>query len=218
MSPVARLSGLAHRTRLFESLLESMLAADHPAALKVVDEAMKLGWTADDLRLQLITPVLYEVGRRWERGELNVADEHLATSVAQWLLFTIAGGVQRPARTGRRAVVGCSEGELHSVGSLIVGHVLAERGWTVLYLGASTPATAWEQIVRARRPDVAVLSTTTRGLLDQVGAAVHAAKSAHAECVTVIGGQAYAESSGEAADFGADLLLTDLRALPDTLT
>jgi methanogenic corrinoid protein MtbC1 len=178
---------------------------------------MKLGWTVDDVRFHLLTPTLYEVGLRWQRGEIGVADEHLACSVCEWLLFALAGRVRRPPPTGRRALVGCSEGELHSLGARMIAHVLSEHGWTVLLLGASTPVAAWPQIVRSRRPDVAFLSTTTHALLGRIGPSLQAIKTARPECRTVIGGQAYWELSSAAVDFGADALALDVRAFREEL-
>jgi methanogenic corrinoid protein MtbC1 len=185
--------------------------------VEVVDKALKLGWTVDDVRFHLVTPALYDVGARWERGEIGVADEHLACSICEWLLFALAGRVRRPRPTGRRALVGCSEGELHSVGARMIAHVLSERGWTVMLLGADTPAAAWPQIVRARHPDVVVLSTTTVAVLGQVGPALHAIEGARPECRTVIGGQAYWRLSSPSVSFGADLVALDARTLPQRL-
>lgn len=116
MGAVAREPSLTERGQLLEGLLDALQAADQPAGMEVVDRAMKLGWTVDDVRFQLITPALHRVGLRWERGEIGVADEHLACSVCEWLLFALAGRVRRPLATGRRALVGCSEGELHGLG------------------------------------------------------------------------------------------------------
>ena len=208
---------LTERGQLLEALLGTLQAADQGAATGVVDRALKLGWTVDDVRFHLVTPALHDVGARWERGEIGVADEHLACSVCEWLLFSLAGRVRRPLPTGRRAIVGCSEGELHNLGARIVAHVLSERGWTVLLLGADTPAAAWPQIVRARRPDVAVLSTTTPGVLRDVASCVRAIKTARPECRTVVGGQAYWDLPSAAVDFGADLLALDARSLPSQL-
>jgi MerR family transcriptional regulator, light-induced transcriptional regulator len=213
MGALAPDPSLAERGQLLEALLGALQAADQPSAMGVAARAMKLGWTVDDVRFHLITPALYEIGLRWQRAEIGVADEHLACSICEWLLFALAGRVRRPPATGRRALVGCSEGELHSLGARIIGHLLTERGWTVLLLGADTPAAAWPQIVRARHPDVAVLSTTTHGCLEQVGPSLRAIKTARPDCRTIVGGQAYWELSSAAADFGADLLTVDARAL-----
>jgi MerR family transcriptional regulator, light-induced transcriptional regulator len=204
---------LTKTDELLEALLGALHAADQPRAMTVVRRALRLGWTVDDVRLHLITPALHDVGRRWERGEIGVADEHLASSVCEWLLFFLAGRVRRPPATGRRALVGCSEGELHSLGARIVGHSLSERGWTVLYLGAATPVDAWSQIARARRPDVAVLTSTTQAVLGKVGSAVRAIKTSWPDCRTVVGGQAYWDMPDAAADAGADLLSLEIPAL-----
>jgi|SRR5215210_466102 len=213
MGALAPDPSLTDRGQLLEALLGALQAADQPSAMRVADRAMKLGWTVDDVRFHLVTPALYEVGLRWQRAEIGVADEHLACSICEWLLFALAGRVRRPAATGRRALVGCSEGELHSLGARMIAHLLAERGWTVLLLGADTPAAAWPQIVRARRPDVTVLSTTTQGFLGRVGPSIRAIKTARPECRTIVGGQAYWELSSAAGDFGADLLTLDARTL-----
>jgi MerR family transcriptional regulator, light-induced transcriptional regulator len=217
MGAMAPDPSLTERGQLLEGLLLALRVADQSRAVEVVDKALKLGWTVDDVRFHLITPALYEVGARWERGEIGVADEHLASSICDWLLFALAGRVQRLRATGRRALVGCSEGELHVLGARMIAHVLSERGWTVMLLGADTPAAAWPQIVRARRPDVAVLSTTTAAVLGQVGPSLHAIKTARPECRTVVGGQAYARLSSPAVEFGADLVALDARTLPERL-
>jgi methanogenic corrinoid protein MtbC1 len=217
MGALAPDPSLTERGQLLEALLGALQAADQPRAMGVADRAMKLGWTVDDVRLHLVTPALYEVGLRWQRAEIGVADEHLACSICEWLLFALAGRVRRPPATGRRAIVGCSEGELHSLGARMLAHLLSERGWTVLLLGADTPAAAWPAIIRARRPDVAVLSTTTHGCLARVGPSLRAIKTARPECRTIVGGQAYWALSSAAADFGADLLALDARTLHQQL-
>lgn len=217
MGAIAPNPSLTERGQLLEALLQALKVADQFRAVGVADQALKLGWTVDDIRFHLITPALYDVGARWERGELGVADEHLASSICEWLLFGLAGRVRRPRPTGRRALVGCSEGELHALGARMIAHVLSERGWTVMLLGADTPAAAWPQIVRARHPDVAVLSTTTVAALTQVGRTLDAIKTARPECRTVVGGQAYWRVSSPSVSFGADLLALDVRALPQRL-
>src|SRR3954470_21395268 len=99
--------------QLLEALLRALRGVDQPGAMRVVDRAMKLGWTVDDVRFQLVTPALYEVGLRWQRAEIGVADEHLACSVCEWLLFALAGRVRRPPAPGGGAPLGWSRGGVH---------------------------------------------------------------------------------------------------------
>ena len=206
-----------HAARLREGLLLALQAADQAAAHGIVERAAGLGWSPDELRCELITPVLYEVGSRWEHGEIGVAEEHLATSICEWLLFTISGRTPRAVGPhDRRAVVGCSAGELHTLGALIVANVLTERGWRVLNLGASTPPDAWAPIVRARRVDVAVLSTTTPSAIAQVPDTLRSIRDARSDCLTVVGGQAYV-SRAIGRRVGATIVGADPRDLPDQL-
>ncbi len=205
------------RRELLDSLLGALQAADHLRATTVVRQATKRGWTADDVRFHLITPALYEMGARWQRREIGVGDEHLATSICEWLLFALAGRVRRRPATGLRALVGCSEGEQHVLGARIVAHVLTEQGWSVLFLGAATPTSAWAPIVRARRPDIAVVATTTTTILDEVGPTLREIKASRPECRTVVGGQAYLDLPSAAADLGADLVAIEPRTLATQL-
>lgn len=207
----------AHAAELREGLLLTLAAADQAAAHGIVEQATRLGWTADQLRCDLITPALHEIGDRWERGEIGVADEHLASSVCEWLLFSIAGRERRALASDRRVIVGCSAGELHALGALVVSNVLSERGWRVLHLGASTPVDAWAPIVRTRRADVAVLSTTTQAAVAPVPETVRSIREARPACLVVVGGQAYQGSRAVARSVGAGLVAHDPRELPERL-
>jgi methanogenic corrinoid protein MtbC1 len=208
---------LSERAGLLEALLERLLDADERGAAAIVGRALAIGWTVDDVRFSLITPALHDVGVRWERAEIGVSDEHLASSICEWLLYRLAGRMPRAADVGRRAVVGCSDGELHALGARIVAHVLVEQGWRVLYVGAATPPDAWSDIVRARRPDAAILCTTMRPHLERVRPALRAIKAARPQCRTVVGGQAYWGMPDPSAAVDADLVVLDARQLATRL-
>jgi methanogenic corrinoid protein MtbC1 len=208
---------LPQRDDLLARLLASLLDADQLGASRSVGRALGLGWTIDDVRFSLITPALCHVGVLWERGVIGVADEHLASSVSEWLLYDLAGRAQRAAPIGRRAIVGCSAGELHSLGARMLAHYLIEHGWSVLYLGASTPDQAWAQIVDARRPDVVLLSTATQPQLDQVPPTLTAVKQARPKCRTIVGGGAYRGLADPAERVGADVVELRAEALLDRL-
>src|SRR4051794_32874878 len=67
-----------HRQRL----LNRLLAADESGAWAVVEAAIGAGANPRDLYLQLLAPVLEEIGRQWKQGDIDIANEHPATSVA----------------------------------------------------------------------------------------------------------------------------------------
>ena len=55
-------------------------AFDEPGAQTVLDELLAVA-TLDALLSQVVVPYLHELGERWERGELSVAQEHFASNL-----------------------------------------------------------------------------------------------------------------------------------------
>ena len=83
------------------------------------------------------------VGEAWEEGRLRVGEERAASrEVGEALLALIAEhgrGAPAPRGDGPIAVVGAMEGDMHSLGPLLVRALLVLRGWTVEYLSADVP-------------------------------------------------------------------------------
>ena len=109
---------------------------------------------------EVVQAALYDIGRRWERGEVSVAQEHLATRIADVVMVDLAPSLPREEPRGRVAIVACAAHELHDIGSRIVADFLAADGWVVLSLGAMTPSGALAELAAARRADVVALSAT----------------------------------------------------------
>lgn len=86
---------------------------------------------------QVLVPYLHELGERWERGEVSVAQEHFASNLVRGRLL----GLARDWANGSRAayVLACPPGEEHDLGLIMFGLALARRGGRVVFLGADTP-------------------------------------------------------------------------------
>ena len=86
------------------------------------------------------------IGDLWHRGEITVADEHLATDISYRVL-----ALQREAfrvadrRTRERVMLAAVEGERHVLGLEMAGALLRHEGFDVRMLGADLPidSLAW---------------------------------------------------------------------------
>jgi len=99
------------------------------------------------LVLELVVPLLQEIGDRWASGIARVAHEHAASAVVR----TVVGGLlatQPSGRVPRTMVVATPAGEQHEMGALVAALLAAVAGWDVLYLGPNLPA---EEILAAAR-------------------------------------------------------------------
>src|SRR5919107_5236675 len=91
---------------LGQAFAKALLAGDEVAAELVVRDALDARLSTAEIDDEIIAPALWLVGRLWARGEISVADEHLATSISLRVL-----ALQREAtrtvrdRSGRTALL-----------------------------------------------------------------------------------------------------------------
>ncbi|HVU76409.1 MAG TPA: MerR family transcriptional regulator [Gaiellaceae bacterium] len=85
----------------------------------------------------VLAPALVEIGERWARGALTVAQEHLASSMVRSALQRLLAD-RRGAVRGT-AVLACAPGEQHEIGLMMFAVLLRADGWEVAYLGPEAP-------------------------------------------------------------------------------
>ena len=150
----------------------ALLDGDQEEASKVVAEALRSGMEAAVIYMEILGPALARVGDAWGSGDLNVAAEHLATSITLQQLAYIRYAGRRRDDVGATVVVAAVEGELHHVGSTMIADLFHMDGWQVADLGGDTPTQDLIELVSIRKPDLVVLSVS---LPDRADAAIRAA-------------------------------------------
>ena len=110
----------------------------------------------DTLLRDVVVPYLHELGERWERGEVSIAQEHFASMLLRGRLLGLARGWSQGI--GPAAVLACAPGEQHDLGLLAFGIALRARGWRIVYLGTDTPVASVTDAVRTCKADLAVVS------------------------------------------------------------
>lgn len=145
---------------LVEQFVAMQLNADRSGALDVVETALRAGFSVPEILLGLIAPSQYELGRRWERDEISVADEHIGTAISQVALSRLYSEFPRHGEAAFRVVVACVEGESHEIGARIVADLCEFNGLTVTYLGANVPRDSVMAVIERIRPDAVLLSVT----------------------------------------------------------
>jgi MerR family transcriptional regulator, light-induced transcriptional regulator len=114
---------------------------------------------AQTLYARVLGPVVVEVGERWRRGTLSVAQEHLLSERVEGALRTALRTLERP--DGPTVLLACVESEAHVIGVLGAALRFAANGARVVLLGAVTPPTAVADVVASMNPRVVGLSVVT---------------------------------------------------------
>lgn len=87
----------------------------------------------------VISPFLSEIGALWERGEVGVANEHLASASVRTLLGRDLASLRVPVNAPV-VIVTTPAGQRHELGALMASVTALAAGWRAIYLGASLPA------------------------------------------------------------------------------
>jgi DNA-binding transcriptional MerR regulator len=141
-----------------ESLAAALARFDDGDAHAAFD-ALLARLSIDSLLRDVIVPYLHELGERWERGEVSIAQEHFASTLLRGRLLGLARGWGRGI--GPIAVLACAPGEQHDLGLLAFGLALRARGWRIVYLGPDTPIASVADTVRSLDPAVVVVSAVS---------------------------------------------------------
>lgn len=158
-------------------LLASLLAdGDDELAAWTLTQAMR-----DGARIEVYSGLLAEamwiVGDRWEQGQWSVAEEHLASETLRRALDQIRPDLGPEARIGPLAVLAAVAGERHMIGLICLDHVLRERGWTVVNLGADVPADDLARFVSRNEARLVALTASHPSRTDAAAAAIDIVRS-----------------------------------------
>lgn len=171
--PETRPADRAEETALIAGSVDALQVTleefNEPGANRVLDDALTR-FTFETVARRIVLPVMREIGARWERGEVSVAQEHFATGVIRGRLVAMTrnwGGGDGPA-----ALLACPSGESHDVGLMVFGLVLHGRGWRVTYLGPDTPIETIASAAVELRPDAVVLAALDPAPFESVAGAI----------------------------------------------
>jgi MerR family transcriptional regulator, light-induced transcriptional regulator len=195
-----------------ETFLQAILAGHRTAAANVALLALQ-DHSPVDVYVELVQEALYAVGRLWESNRITVAQEHMATAIAEYVVGQMFRSLPAPATHHGIMLITGVEGERHQIGAHMVADLLEADGWDVRFLGVDTPPAGVLQAVRELRPRVLGISATmlfnvpkVRALMDEVR------ESLGPDAPRVIlGGGAFRSASDLWREIGADGCALDLR-------
>ncbi len=149
--------GLAHLRPL---LLHALVMFDAEVSDRLLDEATAR-YPLERVVLELVGPILHDIGEAWSAGRIDVAAEHFASHrlrqrLAVWL------DAHPPALHVRPVVLVCAPGELHEGSLLMLGVLLGRLRWPILYLGQSLPLEDLSTVVANVQPAVIVFVAMTQ--------------------------------------------------------
>ncbi len=142
--------------------IDQYLEAVHDFEPQVAEERLMRAaslLSAREVAMDLVAPIMREVGERWSRGELTVGQEHLASAHAHGLLGALLRTHSVP-KGAARIVTAAPPGHSHAIGAMIAAILCASRGVIPIYLGADVPYADLQRAARDAGASVVALSVT----------------------------------------------------------
>jgi excisionase family DNA binding protein len=197
--------GKARTTADRDALERQMLSGDSAGAWWLLQSHLGGGLDPSGVLTEMVVPVLHSIGERWAGGEVSVAEEHMATAVAQRVIGHLGMQFGRRGKGRGTIALAAPAGDLHVLPVAIVADLLRWRGFDVVELGGNTPAEAMGDAVAPEDRLLAVgIVSTVGGLEGEVARAASSVRAAVPGVPLFIGGGAV-RSDDHARTMGADL-------------
>jgi methanogenic corrinoid protein MtbC1 len=138
----------------------ALLTGDQRAALAIMHRYLENCSDLIAFERHVVQPALYDIGGKWQANQVTVAQEHMATAIAQSVM---TAGLLRSApamANGKRALLACVEGNSHSLGVRMLADAFQLAGWEVQYLGANVSTPTLIGQVALSKPDLVGLSVS----------------------------------------------------------
>ena len=195
--------------RYLERMVSGVIQFDEAALEETYGEALAI-YPVKTVTEELLTPLLMELGRRWEDGEGSVAEEHF---FGCYLRNKLGARFHHRVRAtdGPELLLACLPGDRHETGLLLFALAANDAGYRTILLGADMPLEELPAAARKTRCAAIVLS----GL---VAPAANTLKTDLAQTVeqcgvpVFIGGRASVDAYDALKSAGAEPLGTDVEA------
>lgn len=176
--------------QLCSAFLAAQLAGNRREAVRLLTEDGLPHHSVAELQHDVVEASQREIGRLWQANRVSVAQEHLATAVAQVALAQLFQRAAPARRLGKRVLLACVEGELHDFPARCAADALEHAGFDVAFLGANVPLSGLLAFIDVERPDLVALSVTMAFNVPALERTVAALKQAAPERPVLVGGHA----------------------------
>jgi DNA-binding transcriptional MerR regulator/methylmalonyl-CoA mutase cobalamin-binding subunit len=145
-----------HWKEYLNGMVAAVVSFDEDRLEEIYNESLSL-YSIGLVTQNLLTPLLIELGLRWESGEGSVAEEHF---LVFYLRNKLGARYHHRSRikSGAKILVAGMPGEHHELGLLLFALAAHESGYRVISLGANMPLAELARVAQKKNCSAIVLS------------------------------------------------------------
>jgi MerR family transcriptional regulator, light-induced transcriptional regulator len=173
-------------TEIKGQLHRALIELNTQEAHRITDLAFSL-YDYEEVLHHILADVLYRIGDEWEKGLVNVAQEHFSS---QFVLQRCSQFLRiLPIQSQLPKVLAfCPEGELHHIGLMLFSLFLRKKGHDVIFLGPNTPLEGLEYLIQLKNISIIAISITNETSTEMMASWINSCLESSPALKFVIGG------------------------------
>lgn len=189
-----------------QTYLSLLLSHKKNEALSFVKDLYRKGISATDIYTYVFKSTLHEAGSLWEKGIINVAEEHYITEVTQSLISHLSIAHRGVIQANNRAFVVNVNGEDHLLAGKMLADCLERAYIETYYLGREVPIRSLIDNLISTGAGLIAISATMSDNVPRVKEMIQDIRS-HPRLTNIkvlVGGQAFDQNKNAWKLVGAD--------------
>ncbi|HPF39083.1 MAG TPA: B12-binding domain-containing protein [Phycisphaerae bacterium] len=192
--------------RLTLSFVEAILSADDSRAARMIFDAAGSGTSVKAIYCEALQPAMREIGILWHRGDISVAEEHLATATTRDVMARLRTSFPETPQNAPRVLAAAVAGDFHDLGLRMAADLLELEGWRAWFLGANVPADVLIEFLDRWPTQLLLLSASTALHLRSAAKTIETIRNVFpaSQLRVLVGGTPFSQIEGLWRDIGAD--------------
>lgn len=158
----------ASDAELSRRFLVAIREGDDATATRVLEQRIVAGVHPGEVFDHIAAPALHEVGAMWERGEIEVYQEHRASTTALVALTGLQTLLPGETLDAPLAISAAVAGDHSMLATTMVAITLRATGYRVIALGANSPAGTVCRALEDLQPRIAAVSISHAADADDI--------------------------------------------------
>ncbi|AKO92069.1 cobalamin B12-binding domain-containing protein [Priestia filamentosa] len=175
-----------------------LLSGSQEEAWKLLSEIKNSGQDSLYIYEELVAKAMAHIGYLWEKNEVTVADEHLATSTCEFILARYQWEKLREQEVppkNQKAMFLCLQHEQHHLGLKMACNLFEESGWETRFMGPNLPLEYATTAAKEWKPDVISLSFSIIYHAEQLREYIEELESLPNSPIVIVGGRLISQYS-----------------------
>ncbi len=143
-----------------QNMRKFLLAGDLKNVISIYNDFAKQS-SVTNFYDNILRPAMYEIGELWDKGKLDVGDEHIASNTAMRLIESI-GTKPKSKSKGKTILICTPDGEYHAIPCFMIETYLSLNGYSVINLSPSAPSSSIITKIKETNPDLILISITLK--------------------------------------------------------